>query len=91
MGAAPDDSASGRFGSGTLKVDGKIYAGLSRGRLLLKLPQARVDALVAAKSGERFSTGAGRPKRQWVTVAADSDEDWAALAREARSFVASST
>ena len=50
------------FGSGALKVDGKIFASLASGdRLLLKLPAARVDALIAEGIGERFSTGRSGP------------------------------
>lgn len=37
------------FGSSELKVHGKMFAMLSQGRLVVKLPKARVDALVAAK------------------------------------------
>jgi hypothetical protein len=42
------------FGSDALKVDGKIFASLSHGRLLVKLPAERVKALVEAKLGEPF-------------------------------------
>jgi hypothetical protein len=75
------------FGSDALKVDGKIFASHSSGgRLLLKLPAARVDALIAEGIGERFSTGPGRPKREWVTIAPARAERWVALSDEARAF-----
>jgi len=80
------------FGSGALKVDGKIFASLSSGdRLLVKLPAVRVDALIAEGIGERFSTGPGRPKREWVTIAAAHAERWVALSDEARAFAAAKT
>jgi hypothetical protein len=77
------------FGSDALKVNGKIFAALSKGRLLLKLPSARVDALVTANLAERFSTGAGRPKREWVTVAPSTAPNWIGLSDEARQYVSS--
>jgi hypothetical protein len=54
------------FGADALKVNGKIFATLSKGRLLLKLPSERVDALIASNLAERFSTGVGRVKKEWV-------------------------
>jgi hypothetical protein len=39
-------TATKGFGSGALKVKGRIYASLTRGRLLVKLPAHRVDDIV---------------------------------------------
>jgi hypothetical protein len=78
------------FGSDALKVDGKIFASLSHGRLLVKLPAERVKALVDAKLGEPFSTGPGRVKKG-VTVAPSSLEEWVRLSDEARRYVRSKT
>jgi phage protein U len=75
------------FGSNALKVNGKIFASLTGGRLLLKLPEARVDALVKAKKATRFSTGVGRIKKEWVTIGPSTQSDWLALAEEARAYV----
>lgn len=69
-----------------LKVNGKIFAMLSRGRFVAKLPRARVDALVASGAGERFDPGHGRVMKEWVTVAPGA-EDWLELAVEAHRFV----
>jgi len=77
------------FGSGALKVDGKIFASLSRGRLLVKLPVERVKALVEAKLGDPFSTGPGRVKKEWVAVAPSTVEEWVRLSEEARRYVRS--
>ncbi len=82
--------ARGRgFGSNALKVDGKIFAALSNGRLLLKLPAKRVEALVEARLGQRFSTGPGRIKKEWVTLAPSSADEWMGLSEEARRHVLS--
>jgi hypothetical protein len=75
------------FGSDALKVDGKIFATLSQGRLLLKLPAETVDALIRSGIGERFSTGAGRPKREWVLIAPSAASQWIDLSQESRRFV----
>lgn len=40
------------FGSSALKVGGRIFAMLSsRGDFVIKLPRARVDALIASRDG----------------------------------------
>ena len=83
----PASGQSKRFGSNALKVKGKIFASLTRGRLLLKLPEARVDSLIKSKKGLRFSTGVGRVKKEWVTVGPTTEKEWLALADEARTFV----
>jgi hypothetical protein len=69
-----------------LRVGGKIFAMMVRGRFVAKLPRARVDALVAAGQGDRFDPGHGRVMKEWISVA-EGDEDWLALAREAYRFV----
>jgi hypothetical protein len=75
------------FGSGALKVDGKLFAMISsRGQFVVKLPEGRVRSLVAKGEGEPFNTGGGRLMREWVAL--DGRESrWLALAKEARQFV----
>ncbi len=74
-----------RFGADALKVGGSIFAMLSHGDLVVKLPAPRVAELIADGAGGPFSAGAERPMREWLTVAADAD--WEGLAREALAFV----
>jgi hypothetical protein len=88
-GALSGSSGGRGFGSNALKADGKIFASLSHGRLLVKLPAERVKALVEAKLGEPFSTGPGRVKKEWVTIAPASAEEWARLSEEAGRYVLS--
>ena len=75
------------FGSSALKVDDRIFAMLVKGWLVVKLPQHRVDALVAVGRGERYDPGGGRLMKEWVTVGPRADEPWLDLAQEAREFV----
>lgn len=77
---------SRRFGSDALTTDGKIFAMLYEGALVVKLPAERVEGLVAAGEGERFGRS-GRPMREWLALDAGSDLDWRALAGEALAFV----
>lgn len=76
------------FGAGALRVHNKIFAMLVGGRLVVKLPKARVDALVTDGHGVRFDANKGTPMREWLTLDPASAEPWDALAREALAFVA---
>ena len=78
-----------RFGSSALKIDNKIFAMLVEGRLVVKLPRRRVDALVASGDGDRFDPGHGRLMKEWLALKPTSEEAWLPLAREAMDFVAS--
>ncbi|MDB5074162.1 MAG: TfoX/Sxy family protein [Chloroflexi bacterium] len=80
---------SKRFGSSELRMNNKIFAILVKGRLVVKLPRQRVDALIASGDGERFDPGHGRLMKEWLTVAPTSELEWLPLAREAMEFVAS--
>jgi TfoX/Sxy family transcriptional regulator of competence genes len=76
------------FGStGQLKVDGKIFAMLVRGKLVVKLPRERVDALVDSGDGERFDAGKGKPMREWFALSPTSKKPWRAIANQAIAFV----
>lgn len=78
------------FGSAALQSSGRIFAMLSNGRLVVKLPRQRVDALSAAGAGERFAPRRdGRLMKEWLAVDPASTAEWLPLAREAMEFVAS--
>src|SRR5437763_1335353 len=77
------------FGASALQVNHKIFALLSDGRLVVKLPRQRVDALVAAGAGERFDPRRdGRLMKEWLVLESASEEGWRSMAREALAFVA---
>lgn len=84
------EEAGGGFGSAALKVGGKIFAMQVSGQLVVKLPRARVEALIADGDGGPFSTGGARVMKEWVVVTAD-EAAWLALAREAKQFVGGGT
>src|SRR5207244_13409690 len=66
-----------------LRVGGKIFAMISRGELVVKLPAERVDELVESGASTRFDAGKGRPMKEWVSVPAKHHRRWAKLATEA--------
>lgn len=85
---ADEPARRGRFGRTALEVGGKLFAMPVRGRLVVKLPRSRVDALVASGDGERFDPRHdGRVMKEWLMLSATSSLDWLPLAREALAFV----
>ena len=85
-GVTPPGESAG-FGSGSLRINGKIFAMFVRGRLVVKLPRARVDALVAAGEGIRFDANKGTPMKEWLSLDPASRLDWTELSGEAFTFV----
>jgi len=86
----PDPAvAEGRMMSSQgLKVQGKFFAWLYRGQLVVKLPKERCTALVDG-GATRFDPGGSRPMKEWIVIPADRSEEWPALADEALAFVRS--
>lgn len=85
-GITPPQGGRG-FGRSAVRFNGKIFVMLVRGRLVLKLPVARVTALVDAGHGVRFDANKGTPMREWLSLDPAADQDWLPLAREALGFV----
>ncbi len=78
----PDGARRG-FGATGLTVHGRIFAMLTRDQLVVKLPRARVLALVADGTGSPFTAGKTFPMKEWVTVGGVEEAMWVRLAREA--------
>jgi hypothetical protein len=86
-GVTPPAEGDSRFGSAALQVNGAIFAMVTRGRLVVKLPSRRVAALVDAGTGVPFDANRGLPMKQWLTVVGTDEATWRALAEEALEHV----
>ena len=86
----PEPSGSARrFGSSALRVHGRIFAMVSHGRLVLKLPPKRVAELIDSGGGGTYDAGKGRPMKEWVSLGPGRQDHWLDLATEAMEFVRS--
>jgi hypothetical protein len=72
-----------------LKTAGRFYAFTARGELVVKLPAARVNELIATGVGRPCDPSKGRPMRQWVRLTPADETACAAYVVEARNFVTS--
>jgi hypothetical protein len=72
-----------------LKTAGRFYAFTTRGELVVKLPAARVNELIATGVGRPCDPTKGRPMRQWVRLTPAHETACAAYVVEARNFVTS--
>jgi TfoX/Sxy family transcriptional regulator of competence genes len=70
------------FGSG-LRVNGKVFAMPSKGRLVIKLPQDRIDELIQQGKGEPYVYGE-KIVKGWMVVI--SEADWKNLVLEALDY-----
>ena len=84
-GVTPPPGGSG-FGRGSLKYQGKIFAMLVRGELVVRLPEVRVAELITAGEGAAFDANKGTPMREWLSVDPRSRLNWLSLATEALEF-----
>jgi hypothetical protein len=87
-GVTPPRGGSG-FGRSGLRFQDRIFAMVVRGRLVLKLPAARVDELAEAGEGVHFDANKGAPMKEWLSLDPDSGLAWLPLAAEALEFARS--
>jgi hypothetical protein len=83
--------ASGKtYGDFALEVDNKTFAfSPARGKLVVKLPSARIDTLISTGAGRRHGVHRTSTKHEWFSLGSDSAAAWLAFAREAMYFVRS--
>jgi len=84
----PNVTRSTMMGFPCLRVHGQFFASTDRanGNLLVKLPEGRVDALVAAGKAAAFAP-AGRRFREWAAIPYARARTWKQLLDEAHAFV----
>lgn len=87
--AEPAVVRSTMMGYPCLRLDGRFFASVDprTQALLVKLPAARVNALIGAGHGEPFAP-AGRVFREWVALPRPDRRRWRALLDEASRFAA---
>jgi hypothetical protein len=86
---APFVTRSTMMGFPCLRVSGRFFASFDRrtGALVVKLPAARVDELIASGEAEPFAP-AERRFREWAAIDPARRAQWPALLDEALTFVA---
>jgi hypothetical protein len=72
-----------------LKTAGRFFAFTTKEDLVVKLPAARVDELIASGAGRPCDPRKGRPMRDWVRPTPADEAACAAYVIEARNFVRS--
>jgi hypothetical protein len=78
------------MGTGSFFVGKKMFAVLDEtGAVVLKLPPARVQELIASGIGAGWHPGTGAPLKEYVAVGMDRQSKWLALAKESREYMAS--
>ncbi len=87
----PDVTVGRALANLGLMTGGKLFAFIKDGDLVLKLPAARIDAVIVSHEARRFERGQGTPMKEWIVVPAAASADWPGLTREACDFVAGRT
>lgn len=73
------------FGYDCLRTAGKVFAKTDKGRLVMKLPKTRIEALIMAGQMEPYEGKRGEMK-EWVVVDSVDEQLAITLADEARRY-----
>jgi hypothetical protein len=88
----PGVSVGRIFHNEGLTINGKLFAMVVRGRLVVKVPAAQATTLIAEGRGVAFEPSPGRRLREWVMVEppeeGDDEDGWPALVDDAHRYVA---
>ncbi|HEY3327879.1 MAG TPA: hypothetical protein VGK14_12050 [Novimethylophilus sp.] len=74
------------FGFDCLRINGKVFAKLHNGHLVMKLPANRITALVESGQASSYELR-GRLMKEWGVIS--TSKDIVSLAEEARAFTES--
>ena len=74
-------------GAQGIKFKGKMFAMFTKGHILVKLPPARVNELIATGEGLPYDVGTGKPMKNWVNISETRKESWVKYCEEAKDFL----
>jgi hypothetical protein len=81
-------TSSQMFGMPCLKVNGKAFAGLHKGKVMVfKLTDMAHKEALSLPGAELFDPGMGRPMKEWVVVPPEHSGKWQHFAEEAKDYV----
>lgn len=83
----PGVTETAMFGSPGLKINGKYFALLVKGKLVVKLAKERVEKLVETGTGDFFDPGHGRKMKEWVELEPKSRKACVSYMEEAADIV----
>ncbi|MFX0077570.1 MAG: hypothetical protein ACFE96_19160 [Candidatus Hermodarchaeota archaeon] len=70
----------------SLKTKKKMFAMLSKGNYVLKLPKDRVNELIKSGQGLPYDPGNGKIMKEWVIIPSEYSEKWIEYTFEAKEF-----
>ena len=70
----------------SLKISRKMFAMLSKGNYVLKLPKERVQELINSGEGLPYDPGNGKIMKEWVIIPVEYSHKWIEFASEAKKF-----
>jgi hypothetical protein len=80
--------SSQMFGMPCLKVNGKAFAGLHKGEVMVfKLTDMAHKEALSLSGAHLFDPGMGRPMKEWVVVPVEYKDKWQHFAKEAKAYV----
>ena len=70
----------------SLKIRKKMFAMLSKGNYVVKLPKERVAGLLSSGEGLPYDPGNGKIMKEWVIIPIENSDKWISYASEAKEF-----
>ena len=70
----------------SLKTKRKMFAMLSKGNFVVKLPKERVMELVSSGEGLPYDPGNGKIMKEWVIIPLEQSDNWREYASESKEF-----